>query len=101
VALPVEGRQVLSGTLFAAMQLAMEDFLPWDLKPHKGATPRERCLYKRDSYDMSVVPAAEGLVYVDIYPRPGACDMDEGPVLDMGSIYVIDIKNWRILAVHP
>lgn len=50
---------------------------------------------------MSVVPAAEGLVYVDIYPRPGACDMDEGPVLDMGSIYVIDIKNWRILAVHP
>lgn len=100
VALPIEDRQVLSGTRFAAMQLAMEDFLPWDLKPHKGATLRELCLYKRDSYDMSVAPAGEGLVFVDIYPRPGACDMNQGPVLDMGSIYVIDTNNWRILAVH-
>jgi hypothetical protein len=98
--LPSEGRQILSGTTLAAVQIAMEDFLPWDIKPHKGATPTEICLYKRDSYDVVVVPGAENLVYVEIVPRDGACDMGGDIVLDLGAVYAIDVKNWRILAVE-
>ena len=95
--LPPEGHQFLSGTTLAAVQLAMEDFLPWDTQPHKGATPVEICLYERDSYDVNVVPGGENLVYVEIFPRHGACE-DE-IALDGGALYAIDIKNWRILAV--
>ncbi|MDC0710059.1 hypothetical protein POL68_16405 [Stigmatella sp. ncwal1] len=98
--LPTEGRQLLSGTLFAAIQLAMEDFRPWDTNPHKGATPGEICLYKRDSYDVSVVSGAEELVYVDISPRPGACEMGGPPVMGFDAVYAIDVKNWRIIAVQ-
>ncbi len=98
--LPSEGRQILSGTTLAAVQIAMEDFLPWDIKPHEGATPTEICLYKRDSYDVVVVPGAEDLVYVEIVPRDGACDMGGEIVLDLGAVYAIDVKNWRILAVE-
>ncbi|MDY7225941.1 hypothetical protein [Hyalangium rubrum] len=90
----------LTGIQLAAIQLAMEDFLPWDIKPHKGATPREECLYRRDSYDVFVTSHSESLVYVDFAARPGACEMGLGPVLDMGAVYAIDVKNWRILAVQ-
>jgi hypothetical protein len=98
--LPAEGRQVLSGPMVVAIQLAMEDFLPWDVKPHAGATPREICLYKRDSYDVIAAPASAGLIYVNIYPRPGACEMGGPPVLDMSATYAIDVNTWRILAVQ-
>jgi hypothetical protein len=98
--LPPEGHQYLSGTTLAAVQLAMEDFLPWDIKPHKGATLREICLYKRDSYDVNVVPGVENLLYVEIFPRPGACDMGGEIVLDLGALYAIDVKHWRILAIE-
>jgi hypothetical protein len=87
--------------LLAAIQLAMEDFRPWDIKPHQGATPGEKCLYKRDSYDVSVVPGTVAdLVYVDIYPRPGACEMGGPPVMGFDATYAIDVKNWRIIAVQ-
>jgi hypothetical protein len=78
----------------------MEDFLPWDIQPHKGATPRELCLYKRDSYDVFITPHAAGVVYVDIAARPGACELGGPPVLDMGATYAIDVTAWRILAVR-
>jgi hypothetical protein len=96
----VEGNVEVSGTLFVAMQVAMEDFLPWDIQPHKGATPREVCLYKRDSYDMIAAPVSVGLVFVQIWPRPGTCEMGGPPVLDFGAYYAIDVKTWRILAVR-
>jgi hypothetical protein len=98
--LPSEGQQLVSGTMIAAIQLAMEDFLPWDLKPRKDAAARELCLDKRDSYDAVVVPGAEGLVYVEIFLRPGACEMDGEVLLDAGGLYAIDVKNWRILAAQ-
>ena len=98
--LPSEGRQIVSGPTLAAIQIAMEDFLPWDIKPHKGATPAEICLYERGSYDVVVVPGAENLVYVQIVPRDGACDMGGDIVLDLGAAYAIDAKTWRILAVE-
>lgn len=98
--LPSEGREHLSGTLLAAIQLAMEDFLPWDLKTPKDAPPREQCLDKRDSYDVVAVPGGEELVYVEILLRPGACEMDGEVLLDAGGLYAIDTRNWRILAAQ-
>jgi hypothetical protein len=99
-AFPEKDHQFISGTMVAAIQLAMEDFLPWDIKPHRGATPTEICLYKRDSYDVLVAPGAEGLVYVEIMLRPGACHEAGEIVLDGGGRYAIDVKNWRILAAQ-
>ena len=95
-----KGNVSLSGPLVVAIQLAMEDFLPWDTEPHKGATPSEVCLYKRESYDVIAAPGADGLVFVEIYPRDGACEMGGPPVLDFSAIYAIDSKTWRILAVR-
>jgi hypothetical protein len=98
--LAIEGNVNVAGPLFVAMQVAMEDFLPWDIEPHKGATPSEVCLYKRESYDMAAAPGSEGVVFVQIWPRPGACEMGGPPVLDFGAYYAIDTKTWRILAVR-
>ncbi|WP_224247492.1 hypothetical protein [Hyalangium gracile] len=99
--LDLEGSVSVTGPLFVAMQLAMEDFRPWDLQPPRNATPREACLYKRESYDMNAAPGADGVVFVQIWARPGTCEMGLGPVLDVGANYIIDTKTWRILAtVH-
>jgi hypothetical protein len=96
--LDIEGNVTVTGPLFVAMQLAMEDFRPWDLQPPRDATPREVCLYKRESYDMIAAPGPGGLVFVQIWLRPEAC---EGPIaLDGGAYYAIDAKTWRILAVR-
>ncbi len=98
--LPTEGHQTISGIWLAAIQLAMEDFLPWDYKTPKDATPREVCLDKRYSYDAEVSPGPEGVVYVEIFLRPGACEMEGEVLLDAGGIYAIDVKNWRIIAAQ-
>lgn len=97
--LPAEGRMLTPATVVVATQLAMDDFLPLDLKPHKGATPDEVCLYRRDSYDVWTSPASEGVLLVNIVPRHNTCDSD-GPVMDMSATYAIDVKQWRILAVQ-
>ncbi len=98
--LDIQGSVTVTGPLFMAMQIAMEDFLPWDIQPHKGATPSEVCLYKRESYDMIAAPGPEGQVFVQIWARPGTCEMGMGPILDVGAYYAIDTKTWRILAVR-
>jgi hypothetical protein len=96
--LALEGSVTVTGPLFVAMQLAMEDFRPWDLQPPKNAPAREACLYKRESYDMIAARGANGVVFVEIWPRPEAC---EGPIaLDGGAYYAIDTKTWRILEVR-
>ncbi len=97
--LPEEGRQSISGTMSAAIQLAMDDFLPWDANPHRGATPREVCLHQRQSYDVKAAPGPEGVILVRIDAEDGAC-IKGGPVIDMGATYAVDVRNWRILAVQ-
>ncbi|WNG32426.1 hypothetical protein F0U61_01485 [Archangium violaceum] len=96
--IPAEGRLTIRGPMAAAIQLAMDDFLPRGVKPHAGADPVEVCLYQRESYDIFAAPEADGRVLVEIALAPEACKMD-GPVLDMGATYAIDVKGWRILAV--
>ncbi len=97
-------REAAGGILLEAPYLSSpylishEDFLPWDIKPHRGVTPTEVCLYKRDSYDVLVAPRGEGLVFVEIMLRPGASHAASEIVLDGGGRYAIDVKQWRILA---
>ncbi|RYZ36825.1 MAG: hypothetical protein EOO71_30360 [Myxococcaceae bacterium] len=96
--LPAEGRMLTPATVAVATQLAMDDFQPLDRQPHKGATPDEICLYRRDSFDVWTSPASEGVLLVRFVPRDNACDSD-GPVMDVSATYAIDVKQWRILAV--
>ncbi|MFL5348381.1 MAG: hypothetical protein ACJ8AT_26595 [Hyalangium sp.] len=98
---PAEGRQVITGPMLKAIQLAMDDFLPWDIQPHKDASPREVCLYQRESYDATAAPGPEGIMFVRFTVRDGVCDMNGPPILDMGATYAVDVMQWRILSVQP
>ncbi|WP_224373157.1 hypothetical protein [Hyalangium versicolor] len=96
--LELKGSVTVSGNLLAAVELAMEDFLPWDLRVPTGATPREVCLAKRETYDVIAAPGDGGLVFVQIWVRPGAC---EGPMaVDLGAYYAIDVVQRRIVAAR-
>ncbi len=95
--LPDEGRTSVSGPLAAAIQLAMDDFLPWGTEPPRGASREEACLAQRQSYDVTAAPASEGIVWVSITLSPGACTRG-GPLLDAGAEYAVDVRKRRILS---
>lgn len=97
--LPAEGRMQIPATVAVAVQLAMDDFRPLDARPHKGATPDEVCLYRRDSFDVWTAPGPDGVMLVRFVPKPKTCDSD-GPVTDVSATYAIDVSQWRILAVQ-
>jgi hypothetical protein len=97
--LPKDERLIIPGSTLRAVQLAMEDFLPWDTSPHRGATPDEVCLYQRESYDVTASPGPEGVLFVRFTVRDGVCNT-AGPVLDMGATYAIDVRGWTILAIQ-
>ncbi|MCY1045204.1 hypothetical protein OV208_28070 [Corallococcus sp. bb12-1] len=100
--LPATGLQELSGTVATAIQLAMDDFRPPGAKPHRGATPTEQCLYRRQSFDVQAAPGSEGIVFVRFLFNPESCAPEERAiVLDMGATYAIDVRGWRILAIQP
>lgn len=97
--LPADTRTTLSGALVTAMQLALDDFLPLDVKPHSGASPEEICLYQRESYDVIASPGPEGMTFVRITLRPDTCEK-HGPIMDMEATYAVDVAGRRILAVQ-
>jgi hypothetical protein len=92
-------RLIIPGTVLKAVQLAMEDFLPWNVRPHRGATPDEVCLYQRESYDVTTSPGPDGVLFVRFTVKDGACTMG-GVILDMGATYAIDVTGERILAIQ-
>ncbi|KFE60768.1 hypothetical protein [Hyalangium minutum] len=97
--LPATGQKTLSGTLAAAIQLAMDDFLPRGREPGRGASAQDICLAQRQSYDISAFPGRGELVWVIISPATGACTW--GPTfLDGGAAYAVDTVRWRILAAR-
>jgi len=97
---PADTRTVVSGAMVTAMQLGLEDFLPLEATPHKGATPEEVCLYRRESYEVAASPSAqEGVFFVSVSLRPGVCEAHD-PILDMGAAYAVDVLGRRILAVR-
>ena len=101
LALPEQGRQIIPGPVAVALQLALDDFLPWNVGPHPGATPREKCLYQRESYDVTAAPGPNDVIFVRFTVRDGVCDAGGPPVMDMGATYAIDVRGRRILAVQP
>jgi hypothetical protein len=99
-ALPDSGRQNIPGTMAAAIQLAMDDFLPRGASLPRDASPQAQCLAQRQSYDVEAAPGPEGVIWVSIHPSPGACRQG-GPFLDTGTaLYVVDSRQWRVLAVQ-
>lgn len=95
-----EDRQTIPGPMATAIQLAMDDFLPRGTRPPLfGASDLEACLLQRAAYDTLAAPGPEGVVFVSIVLSPGACEM-QGPVLDAGATYAVDVHGGRILAVR-
>lgn len=98
--LPAEGRVELSGTRAVAMQLAMERFLPWDVRPPHGAARSDVCILQRQSWDVETAPGREGTTLVRFSLAPGAC-YRWGPPLDMDSTYEVDVRNGRLMEGNP
>lgn len=98
--LPDSGRQNIPGAMAAAIQLAMDDFRPRGASLPSDADPQAQCLAQRQSYDVEAAPGPEDVIWVSIYPSPGACRQG-GPFLDTGTaLYAVDSRQWRILAVQ-
>ncbi|MFP2959468.1 hypothetical protein ACLEPN_16915 [Myxococcus sp. 1LA] len=98
-ALPSEGKLEIPSATAAAIQLAMDDFLPRSVSVPGNASPVEVCLSQRQSYDVRTAPMPEGVLLVRVFLSPGAC-MQKGPLIDMGATYAVDTRAWRILAVQ-
>ncbi|MFP2961611.1 hypothetical protein ACLEPN_28345 [Myxococcus sp. 1LA] len=97
--IPEAGLRSIPGDMARAIQLAMEDFYPWDKKPPTPSHPDRACLYRRESYDVYAAPYQEGVVLVSIVLSPQACGAQAVPN-DMGALYAVDTRGWRILAVQ-
>ena len=99
---PEEGRRILTGKMVKAIQLAVEDFLPWDWVPPPESSLKDRCLAKRESYLVMAAPKGAHVMFVSIALDPEACSTPGAPpILDMGKLYAIDTDGWRILATSP
>jgi len=105
--LPAEGLLHLDGNTAAAIQLALEDFLPRGTPIPAGTRPDEACLYQQQSYDVTSAPGPEGVVLVQLTQNDAACppspelsvEARSGkPLLDV-TTYAVDIRTMRILSV--
>lgn len=92
-----EGAIDINGPLLSAVEVAMNDFLPpgAQVRVSDGYEPLERCLSRRDTYDVVALPYGEGLFYVSFTPRLERCGLANA-VLDGGAEYVIDGRG-RVL----
>jgi hypothetical protein len=97
---PEQDTQSIPGPLAAAITLALQDFLPSDHQPSGTSDRMAACLAQRAAYDVIAFPGPEEQVFVSISLSPGACQ-EEGPILDVGATYAVDIRQGRILAVQP
>ena len=103
--LPAEGRIRVAGNVAAAIQLAMEDFLPMNTRPPVEARVEEACLYQLQSYSVTATPSPEGVVQVRFAVDEDACPTNSlrgsspGLALMDMAVYAIDIRTMRILAV--
>jgi hypothetical protein len=95
--LPREGRQRLDGNMAASIQLAMDDFLPWNAPPPVPSPIHEEpCLRRRESYDVTVVPAPEGVMLVRFDLNTAVCKPSDQFIII--TTYAIDTRTMRILS---
>ncbi len=101
----------LEGNRVAAIQLAMDHFLPLGvpLSPEDFRF-KNACEFQRESYDAITTPGPEGVMLVRFVVNPAICPLTNSglnmatglPDVDVFT-YAIDIRTWRILslAVEP
>jgi hypothetical protein len=95
--LPREGRQRLDGNMAASIQLAMDDFLPWDAPPPEPSPIHEEpCLRRRESYDVTAVPLPESVILVRFDLNTAACKSSDPLILI--TTYAIDVRTMRLLS---
>ena len=98
---PEQGRKTIPARIAAAIQVAMDDFLPWDAPLPADAEADDVCRSQRQSWDIQFrnSPADDKVVLVAIMLAPGACH--RGPVpLDLGVTYAVDTNTESILAIQ-
>jgi hypothetical protein len=95
--LPQEGLQRLDGNMAASIQLAMDDFLPWDAPaPPPSPIPEEPCLRRRESYDVTAAPAPESVMLVRFDLNTDACKSTDQLINIV--TYAVDIRTMRLLS---
>lgn len=94
--LPNAQSKRLPGNMAASIQLAMEDFLPWDAPTAPAPIPQAPCLSHRESYDVVAVPLPESVILVRFELNPEVCAPIEN-VFDV-TTYAIDVRTMRILS---
>ena len=94
--LPNEGRYRLDGNTAAAIQLAMDDFLPREAAREAVPLPQPQCLRRRESYDVTAVPAPESVMLVRFDLNTAACEPTD-PLINI-TTYAIDIRTMRLLS---
>jgi hypothetical protein len=82
----------------ASIQLAMDDFLPWDAPapPPSPIFHEEPCLRRRESYDVTAVPFPESVMLVRFDLNTDVCKSTD-PLINIIT-YAIDIRTMRILS---
>jgi hypothetical protein len=96
----LEGGVHLTGPMAAALETAMNEFLPPG-KELKTNDPDERvaaCLSRRSTYETLVLSASDDLFFVAFIPALKRCGLDE-EILDGGAVYAVDGKG-RILGMR-
>lgn len=100
IELPEPGRIRLDGNVAAAIQLAMEDFLPWDAQ-RKPVADRAPCLDQWESYDVTTAALPESVLLVRFEPNLERC-ASEQQLVELVT-YAIEVRTMRILSIesHP
>jgi hypothetical protein len=95
----------LPGNMAAATQLAMGDFMPWDLTPPAGTPPANACLFQLQSYKVTAVSVPGDLILVRFELNEDLCqdttasvDATTGAPPVEVTTYAIDVRTQRILS---
>ncbi len=105
---PREGEVHLQGNMVAAIQLAMDHFLPSGIQPSpKELESKEPCEFQRGSYDVTAVPVPDGVMLVRFAVNPEVCPLTKvsvnlatgQPAVDM-TTYAVDVRTGRILSIE-
>lgn len=95
---PEEGAHRLQGNMAAAIQLAMDEFLPRRSVAPTRSPERPPCLSRLDSYEVAAAPAPDGVILVEFTVNPEACETGES-VTDV-TTYAVDSRTRRLLSVE-
>jgi hypothetical protein len=90
----------LDGPSLAALQVALNEFMPPGAKSSGNDEQLVRCFSRRDTFDVSVQKASDDLYFVSFLADLTRCDFPPDTlVMDAGATYVIDGQG-RVLDVR-